>query len=560
MFAKLLADTLTARGKVGPIAHPGASEAKEVWLSGREGSANVTSHNALKLSPVFNAVTLISNACKIATLRVYQRAADGNGRLLRAAHPVDRLLHRRPNPNTTPARFRKYMVWNSLMWGVGLAEIVRNGQGVPAALYPVHPSWIEGFDERRQLWLLRRNDTTGLVGLPDRDVLQIQDFTLDGAMGTNRFDLADESLSVGKAAQMYGVKFFENSARPDLIITGPATLTAEQKESLRRSWQRIYGSGSGNNSKVAVLEDGFKADPLSVPNDVAQFLETRQFQVVEVARWFNLPPHKLKDLERATFSNIEEQNIETVVDGYLPHMIDFEQECDRKLLTEREQDLRYYCKFNADALLRGDIKTRYEAYEVGKRNGWITADEIREREDMETLPDGVGAVATMESNMTTVANIVAGRNLQGGGEDGPDTEPAADEAEGDNEKTTDAMRAVIAQAARRIFQKERDRVLKAARKHLPDNRQAFDKWSGGFYAELRDFAHDALGPVTKLAEVQRGERIDLEAVTVRLVSDTLAALATVRSEAAADLALNESEPQRLGYLLDAIGGPDHAGD
>ena len=203
----------------------------------------------------------------------------------------------------------------------------------------------------------------------------------------------------GLAAEEYGSKFFSNGARPSGILTHPNTVKDPKK--LRDSWNAAYG-GSNNSGRVAVLEENMSYTPISMPNSEAQFLETRKFQVSELCRIYRVPPHMVGNLEHATFSNIEHQSISFAVHTIRPWVVRLEQSMNRSLFSNKDKGV-YYVRFNMDGLMRGDYKSRMEGYAIGRQNGWLSTNDIRDLENMNPVPDEDGGNALLvNGNMVSV--------------------------------------------------------------------------------------------------------------------------------------------------------------
>lgn len=375
------------------------------YLTGRTTSAPMSETKALNLSGVFCAVTIIANAMKCLPLFTYERL-PGHGKRPAVNHPNYRLLHDSPHPNYSPSRFQRLLTFWAVLWGNGRAEIQRSRDGSRTVLNPIHPSRAK--TETRadgSVWHLIRNDDGTWSELPDRDVLHIQGLSEDGVNGISLIGIARRSLGLTVSAEEYGTRFFDNNARPSVVLKHPGKLDEEAEKFLKRSWGTAFG-GRGQHG-TAVLEENMDVVTLGMPNEDAQFLETRGFQIIELARWFNVPPHKLKDLIRATFSNIVEQSLEFVGETILPWAKEWEQEVDRKLFTEEERE-RFFAEFLLDALLRADPKSRNEAFEIQRRNGILNADGWRARENMNPIGGPVGEMYIVESNMTNAKTLAAG--------------------------------------------------------------------------------------------------------------------------------------------------------
>lgn len=374
------------------------------YLAGRTSSAPVSEVKALNLSAVWCAVTLISNAMKCLPLKTYERLEVGKRPAVE--HSNYKLLHRRPSPNFSPSRFQRLLTFWVVLWGNGRAEIERDRNGRIVALHPIHPSRCKTETRANgSVWHVVKNGNGTWTELPDRNVFHVQGLSEDGVSGLSIIGYARQSLGLAVSAEEYGVRFFDNNARPSVMLEHPGKLGEEAAKHLRKSWAEAFG-GKGQHG-TALLEEGMKANILGMPNEDAQFLETRQFQTIEVARWFNVQPHKLKDLERATFDNIAEQALDFVGDTVLPYAIDWEQEANRKFFNEDEQD-QFFAEFLMDALLRADPKSRNEAFEIKRRCGVLNANEWRAMENENPIDGPEGDMYIVEANMTNAKLLASG--------------------------------------------------------------------------------------------------------------------------------------------------------
>ena len=243
----------------------------------------------------------------------------------------------------------------------------------------------------------------GTVYLLPEDVLHIPALGFDGLVGYSPIAMAKNSIGVGLACEEYGAKFFANGAAPSGVLENPGTIKDITR--LRESWNAIYG-GSKNAGKVAILEEGMHYSPISISPNEAQFLETRKFQVDEIARIFHVPPHMIGDLERSTFSNIEQQSLEFVKYTLNPWVCRWEQALTRSLLSPKEK-LEYSIKFNVDGLLRGDYQSRMNGYAVGRQNGFLSANDVRELENMEKISAEQGGNLYLDNgNMIKMTDAV----------------------------------------------------------------------------------------------------------------------------------------------------------
>lgn len=283
-----------------------------------------------------------------------------------------------------------------LLWGNSYSQIIRNGKGDVIGLYPLMPDRMSvDRDESGRLYYeytrseedaktMSSRDMT--VRLSPEDVLHIPGLGFDGLVGYSPIAMAKNAIGLAIATEEYGSKFFANGAAPSGVLEHPGVLKDPGK--LRDSWTQTFG-GSSNANKIAVLEEGVKYTPISISPNEAQFLETRKFQIDEIARIFRVPPHMLADLEKSSFSNIEQQSLEFVKYTLEPWLVRFEQSAARALLRQEEKNT-YFIKFNVDGLLRGDYKSRMDGYAIARQNGWMSANDIRRLEQLDEIPEEDG--------------------------------------------------------------------------------------------------------------------------------------------------------------------------
>ena len=281
-----------------------------------------------------------------------------------------------------------------LLWGNAYAQIIRNGRGEVIALYPLMADRMEvGRDQSGQIYYeyrLSSEDAHTMRGstvrLGPTDVLHIPGLGFDGLVGYSPIAMAKNAIGMAIACEEYGAKFFANGAAPSGVLEHPGTIKDPSR--IRESWQSTFG-GSSNANKVAVLEEGMKYTPISISPEQAQFLETRKFQIDEIARIFRVPPHMVGDLDKSSFSNIEQQSLEFVKYTLDPWVARWEQTMGRSLLSAEEKK-RYFIKFNVDGLLRGDYQSRMSGYATARQNGWMSANDIRELENLDRIPEADG--------------------------------------------------------------------------------------------------------------------------------------------------------------------------
>ena len=310
-------------------------------------------------------------------------------------HPLYKLLHDEPNPEMTSFAFRETLMSHLLLWGNAYAQIIRNARGEVIALYPLMPNkmTVDRDSNGRLFYLYQRSseDVPSLgkdnqVYLAPTDVLHIPGLGFDGLVGYSPIAMAKNAVGLAIATEEYGAKFFANGAAPGGVLEHPGTIKDPQK--VKESWNAAY-QGSANSHRVAVLEEGMKYQPIGISPEQAQFLETRKFQINEIARIFRVPPHMLADLEKSSFSNIEQQSLEFVKYTLDPWVVRWEQSMCRALLSDSEKPT-VFIKFNVDGLLRGDYASRMSGYATARQNGWMSANDIRELENLDRIPAELG--------------------------------------------------------------------------------------------------------------------------------------------------------------------------
>ena len=352
----------------------------------------VTERSAMQMTAVYSCVRILAEAIAGLPLHVYRQSSDG-AKVKALDHPLYRLLHDEPNPEMTSFVFRETLMTHLLLWGNAFAQVIRNGRDEVIGLYPLMPNRMTvGRDEAGRLYYEYQrtwDEPTGryeTVTLATRDVLHIPGLGFDGLVGYSPIAMAKNAIGLAQATEDYGASFFANGAAPGGVLEHPGTI--KDPAWVRESWQSTFG-GARNGNKIAVLEEGMTYTPISVSPEQAQFLETRKFQINEIARIFRIPPHMIGDLEKSSFSNIEQQSLEFVKYTLDPWVIRFEQAINKTLLSSREKP-QIYVKFNLEGLLRGDYKSRMDGYAVARQNGWMSANDIRELENLDKIPAEAG--------------------------------------------------------------------------------------------------------------------------------------------------------------------------
>jgi HK97 family phage portal protein len=364
------------------------------FFGGTSSGKPVNETTAMQMTAVYSCVRILSEAVAGLPLNVY-RYNDTGGKEKALKHPLYRLLHDEPNPEMTSFAFRETLMSHLLLWGNAYAQVIRNARGEVIALYPLMPDkmTVDRDNNGRLFYLYQRGaEDAKAVGsdrrvyLPPSDVLHIPGLGFDGLIGYSPIAMAKNAIGLAMATEEYGAKFFANGAAPSGVLEHPGTIKDPQR--VRDSWNAAY-QGSANAHKIAVLEEGMKYTPIGISPEQAQFLETRKFQINEIARIFRVPPHMLADLEKSSFSNIEQQSLEFVKYTLDPWVVRWEQSMCRILLSESEKPA-YFIKFNVDGLLRGDYASRMAGYATARQNGWMSANDIRELENLDRIAPELG--------------------------------------------------------------------------------------------------------------------------------------------------------------------------
>jgi len=378
----------------------------------------VNEQTAMQMTAVYSCVRILSETIAGLPLHVY-RYNDSGGKEKDLQHPLYKLLHDEPNPEMTSFTFRETLMSHLLLWGNAYAQIIRNARGEVIALYPLMPNKMTvDRDSKGQLYYLyyRSSEDAPTLGkdsqvyLDPSDVLHIPGLGFDGLVGYSPIAMAKNAVGLAIATEEYGAKFFANGAAPGGVLEHPGTIKDPQK--VKESWNSAY-QGSTNAHRVAVLEEGMKYQPIGISPEQAQFLETRKFQINEIARIFRIPPHMLADLEKSSFSNIEQQSLEFVKYTLDPWVVRLEQAMCRALLMESEKPA-VFIKFNVDGLLRGDYASRMSGYATARQNGWMSANDIRELENLDRIPADLGGdLYLINGAMTKLQDAGAFANTTG---------------------------------------------------------------------------------------------------------------------------------------------------
>ena len=350
---------------------------------------DINDNSSLSVMAVYAAVRLISETIGSLPGHVMRRTDVGKEKA--QSHPLYRIIHEQANSEQTAMEWRETALCHLLLRGNHFSEKQYDGAGRLVALWPIHPDRVHVERAGATGSLLYKvrvpSSQQDIIMGPDR-MLHLRGLSSNGVTGLSPIAIARQTIGLAIAAQEYGARLFKNDTKPGGVLEHPGKLSTPAFQRLKASIEQEH-QGLSNAHRMMILEEGMKWQQIGINPDDAQFLESRKFSVTEIARLFNVPPHFLRDLERATFSNIEQQAIDYVVYTIRPWLVRLEQRMGIELLSSSDR-VTHFIQFNVDGLLRGDIKSRYDAYQVAKQNGWLNADEIRELEDLNPLPKGQG--------------------------------------------------------------------------------------------------------------------------------------------------------------------------
>ena len=474
---------------------------------------NVNEQSALSSTAIWRAVSLVSQTIGALPLHMYER--DGNRAKNKAInHQLYKTMHDEPNPEQTAMEFREMLQAHALTWGRAHAEIQVDSRG-KIRLWPITPDRVEPMRTKDRDSLVYR------VHLPDgghRILLADEIFTLKGlGYGLNStynvIQLFRESIGLTLAAEEFGARFFGNGATMGGILEHPGKLNEESFKHLKESMDERH-KGLSNAHRLLILEEGMKYQEIAVPPDKAQYIETRRYQINDVARIIGVPPHKLAEMSQATFSNIEHQTIEFVQDTINPWCVRWEQGLSRQLLSDTEKQ-KYFFKHNLSGLMRGDFKTRMEGYSIGRQNGWLSANDIREMEDMN--PVNNGDIYLIPLNMVS-ADQAAATPILAEPEDEPEPTRSLREKRSNaasRMRLNEIYKPLIRNAVEEIIKRERADILREAEKVFKNRDYfAFNEKLMNFYEDHKEFMSKKITPVmTSFAEAVHAaaaEEIDVD--------------------------------------------------
>ena len=392
----------------------------EPFFGSSTSGKKVNVSTAMQISAVYACVRILSESVAQLPLNVFEETEIG--KVKAKGLKLYKLLHDEPNPEMDAFTFIEMAMTHLCLWGNFYAQIIRNGKNEIIALYPLmaNKMTVDRDTTTGELFYEYQHETNeantvkgSTIRFKKDEIFHIVGLGYDGLIGYSPIAIAKNTIGMTIACEEYGSKFFNNGARPGGVLEHPGII--KNPDRVRENWQATYG-GSGNAGKIAVLEEGMKYTPISINPSEAQFLETRKFQLNEIARIYRIPPHLIGDLDKSSFSNIEQQSIEFVKYTLEPWLVRFEKAIFRQLLSDEEKE-KYFIKFNIGGLLRGEYESRTKGYQSGIQNGWMSPNDVRELEDLDLIPEEKGGNNYMvNGNMLLLEKVGAYSDKQNNSE------------------------------------------------------------------------------------------------------------------------------------------------
>ena len=389
--------TLTLLERITNVFIPPKTQKRDLSLNSIFPDANVfDTDKALTLTAVWCAIRLLAESVSSLPISVYTKQANGD-KLEDTKSPIYKLVKFKPNYYQNKITFFEFIMLSICTEGNSYVQIVRNNSGTPVQLICLDPSNVTVVVNNNELFY----QVDGGAVLDSSDMLHFKTITDDGVTGLSPIDQCAKALNWGVSLEEFGATFFSNGAKPSSILQTDRALSDTALQRLKTSFNSNYGKLKNSNSTI-VLEEGLTFKPISISPEQAQFLSSRQFSIEEVARIFNCPPHMLKDLSKSSFNNIEMQSQEFVTYTLMPYITRIEQEMNLKLFRSNELG-KTFVEFNVNGLLRGDVKSRTEAYKTAITNGYMSINEVRQKENMNSIEGGDKHF--MQMNMTTIDKV-----------------------------------------------------------------------------------------------------------------------------------------------------------
>lgn len=372
--------------------------------------AKINDETAFQIGSFWACIKILSEDVATLPLFLYKKMEKGKNKAYN--HYLYEIINSQPNDEMLSINLLEMLMVNVLLWGNAYIHKIYNNSGEIIELWPLYSKYVEAKRDKNENLYYRYNEPGNEKEFTKNNLINITGLTMDGITGMSILKYAREALGLTMATEKFGASFFGNGSKPGGVLELPENGRCKNKDAVREEWNKLY-TGIDNANKIAILENGMKYKPIGIPPEDAQFLQTRQYQVPEICRWFRMPPHKVADLSNATFSNIEHQSIEYVSNTLRPWLVRIEKTLSRGLLSQKEIK-KYFIQFNVDALLRGDFTTRMQGYATGRQNGWLNGNDIRELEDMNPMPDDAGGDKYLVNGNMVPINEATNKNNQGG--------------------------------------------------------------------------------------------------------------------------------------------------
>lgn len=437
---------------------------------------------AMHVSAFFNGVRILAETLAQVPLILYER--DGEDKKSKATETVlYSVLHDQPNSFQSSYDYRVQQMTNLLLWGNSYSEIVGGRRGAVTELLPLIPSRMRPYIQPNgKIGYMYRPLSGDAVPYTQDDIFHVRSFPLtdDGILGQSVISYARQTLGLALTTEAFGAKLFENSAMHSGTLSVPITLNKQQREAMREEIQKVH-SGDRGWASTMILEAGTKWESVSMSADDAEFLLTRKFEVIEIARWLNIAPHMLKDLERATFSNIEQQSLEFLQITMLPWFKNWEQAIMRDLVVQKN---RFFAEFLVDGLVRADIKTRYDAYSTAINTGFMDRNEVRIKENLNRR-DGLDKFLVDQNK----AIVDKQGNVQPINQPATPT-PALSEPQRRLPPPSGHYDRLIIAQARHVMKSQSEKIIKSMGKMATQEKASL--WADKFYTDFAHFVSDSM--------------------------------------------------------------------
>lgn len=507
--------------------------------TGGNAALSLSSEQAGRIAAVYCARSILSETLAHVPLKVNRRLA--RGKEVANEHPLYRLLHDRANSIQTSMEWREQQMGDLVFRGNCYSRIVYTPQDFIAELRPLSADRMTPVKlPNYRLGYSFREDSGRSTPYTQDEIYHVRGYAKDGFVGMAPLEAMRQSLGLTLALETFGAALFKNGALHRGILKHPKVLKGEALEHLRKTFKGQYG-GLENAHETMILEEGMSWEKTGMTSEDAQFLLSRKFQISEIARWFHVPPHLLGDLEKATFSNIEQQSLEFVIYTMVPWFVRWEQRINADLIFAPQT---YFVEFVVDGLLRGDVKTRYEAYKSGIESGWLNRNEAREKESLNAVP-GLDSFL-VQQNMAMVdasGNVVPINKSLPAPPPGPPAGSSAAELDDHARERLEYFHEVFGASAERILRKEGLALTKALARCNGEPAR-IEKWADQFYKDHAKFIAEAMrvGPERAecFAENQK------QRLLVSLKDNCAAALLKELENAGGEYMLSKLRPELNG--------------